>query len=405
MHGLFSPTRPYNCFSDIAPQAEKKAAAKARELAERQKKEADDANDVSADSYGELPMVGSPEYKPSNLPRVSLADVAELEDKEIVFRCWVENARVQSAKLAFLNLRQGLNTIQAVVAVGEKLSKQMVKFAGNISTESTLLVHGLVKKTQEAVKSATIKDHEIHITKLFIEAKAEVPLPMQIEDAERPLPSEGLGNEDEKAAVDEGRPLVGLNTRLNNRTLDLRAKINHCIFTIKSGVCELFQEFLRGKGFVMIQTPKLQGAASESGSNVFEVKYFDRSAVLAQSPQWYKQMLVASRFPRVMEIGPVFRAENSNTARHLTEFTGLDLEMEFQENYHEVMGLLEDLMLFIFKELNIQYKKETELVRSAYHVEDFKLPESGKVPRIPFVEGIKMLREAGEELGDYDDLT
>lgn len=386
-------------------KAEKKAAAKARELAERQKKEADDANDVSADSYGELPMVGSPEYKPSNLPRVSLADVAELEDKEIVFRCWVENARVQSAKLAFLNLRQGLNTIQAVVAASEKLSKQMVKFAGNISTESTLFVHGLVRKTQEAVKSATIKDYEIHITKLFVEAKAEVPLPMQIEDAERPLPSEGLGNEDEKAAGDEGRPLVGLNTRLNNRTLDLRAKINHCIFIIKSGVCELFQEFLRGKGFVMIQTPKLQGAASEGGSNVFEVKYFDRPAVLSQSPQWYKQMLVASRFPRVMEIGPVFRAENSNTARHLTEFTGLDLEMEFQENYHEVMNLLEDLMLFIFKELNVRYKKETELVRSAYHVEDFKLPESGKVPRIPFVEGIKMLREAGEKLGDYDDLT
>jgi aspartyl-tRNA synthetase len=126
---------------------------------------------------------------------------------------------------------------------------------------------------------------------------------------------------------------------------------------------------------------------------------------LAQSPQFYKQMLITSHFSKVMEIGPVFRAENSNTARHLTEFTGLDLEMEFQENYHEVMGVLEDLMLFIFKELNARYKKETDLVRSAYHVDEFKLPESGKVPRISFQEGIKMLREAGEELGDYDDLT
>jgi aspartyl/asparaginyl-tRNA synthetase len=81
---------------------------------------------------------------------------------------------------------------------------------------------------------------------------------------------------------------------------------------------------------------------------VFELKYFGRPAYLAQSPQFYKQMLIASRFQKVMEIGPVFRAENSNTARHLTEFTGLDLEMEFQENYHEVMGVLEDLMLFIF---------------------------------------------------------
>ncbi|KAH8623903.1 Aspartate--tRNA ligase,cytoplasmic [Alternaria alternata] len=116
-------------------------------------------------------------------------------------------------------------------------------------------------------------------------------------------------------------------------------------------------------------------------------------------------MLIASRFQKVMEIGPVFRAENSNTARHLTEFTGLDLEMEFQENYHEVMGVLEDLMLFIFNELNSRYRKETELVRGVYHVDEFKLPQSGNVPRIPFQEGIKMLREAGEELGDYDDLT
>ncbi|KAF2192502.1 aspartyl-tRNA synthetase-like protein [Zopfia rhizophila CBS 207.26] len=386
-------------------KAEKKAAAKARELAERQKKESADAADVSVDAYGELPLCGSREFKPTNTSRENLSDIAELEDKEITFRCWVENARVQSAKLAFLNLRQGLNTVQAVVAASEKLSKQMVKFSGNVSTESTLAVTGSVKRVKEPIKSATIKDFEIHITKLFVEVKAEVPLPMQVEDAERPLPSEGLGDEDEKQAEGDARPLVGLNTRLNNRTLDLRAKINHAIFVVKSGVCALFQEFLSQKGFTLIHTPKILGAASEGGANVFELKYFDRPAYLAQSPQFYKQMLIASRFQKVMEIGPVFRAENSNTARHLTEFTGLDLEMEFQENYHEVMGLLEDLMLFIFKELNARYKKETDLVRSAYHVEDFKLPESGKVPRIPFTEGIKMLREAGEELGDYDDLT
>lgn len=150
---------------------------------------------------------------------------------------------------------------------------------------------------------------------------------------------------------------------------------------------------------------QILGAASEGGANVFEVNYFGRKAYLAQSPQFYKQMLITSHFSRVMEIGPVFRAENSNTARHLTEFTGLDLEMEFQEHYHEVMSVLEDLMLFIFRELNSRYKKETDLVRNIYHVEEFKLPESGKVPRIPFTEGIKMLREAGEELNDYDDLT
>jgi aspartyl/asparaginyl-tRNA synthetase len=290
--------------------------------------------------------------------------------------------------------------VQAVVAASDKLSKQMVKYCGSVSTESTLVVTGLVKRVKEPIKSATIKDFEIHVQKLFIEVKAEVPLPLQVEDAERPVPADG----DEQVEGEE-RPLVGLNTRLNNRTIDLRAKINQSIFVIKSGVCALFQEFLSKKGFVLVHTPKILGAASEGGANVFELKYFDRPAYLAQSPQFYKQMLIASRFQKVMEIGPVFRAENSNTARHLTEFVGLDLEMEFQENYHEVMGVLEELMLFIFGELNARYKKETELVRGVYHIEDFKLPEAGKVPRIPFKEGIAMLREAGEELNDYDDLT
>lgn len=386
-------------------KAEKKAAAKARELAERQKKEAADAADVSADNYGELPLCGSKEFKPTGASRADLGDIASNEDKEITFRCWVENARVQSAKLAFLNLRQGLNTVQAVVAASEKLSKQMVKFCGSVSTESTLVITGLVKRVNEPIKSATIKDFEIHIQKLFIEVKAEVPLPLQVEDAERPLPNDATPEDEQKQEEGGERPLVSLNTRLNNRTLDLRAKINQSIFVIKSGVCALFQEFLSKKGFVLVQTPKILGAASEGGANVFELKYFDRSAYLAQSPQFYKQMLIASRFQRVMEIGPVFRAENSNTARHLTEFTGLDLEMEFQENYHEVMGVLEELMLFIFKELNARYKKETDLVRGVYHIEDFKLPEAGSVPRIPFSEGIAMLREAGEEVGDYDDLT
>ncbi|KAJ4346185.1 hypothetical protein N0V95_005601 [Ascochyta clinopodiicola] len=385
-------------------KAEKKAAAKARELADRTKKETADAEDVSKDSYGELPLTGSKEFKPTGIARVSLDDVADNVDKEITFRCWVENARVQSAKLAFLNLRQNLSTIQAVIAASDKLSKQMVKFCGTVSTESTIVVTGLVKKAPEPIKSASIQDFEIHIKKLFIEVKAEVPLPLQVDDAERPLPAETAAEEEQKEEGGE-RPLVSLNTRLNNRTLDLRAKINQSIFVVKSGVCAIFQEFLSKKGFTLVQTPKILGAASEGGANVFELKYFDRQAYLAQSPQFYKQMLIASRFQKVMEIGPVFRAENSNTARHLTEFTGLDLEMEFQEHYHEVMGVLEDLMLFIFKELNVRYKRETDLIRGVYHVDDFKLPESGNVPRIPFTEGIKMLRDAGEELGDYDDLT
>ncbi|KAJ9641447.1 hypothetical protein H2199_005417 [Coniosporium tulheliwenetii] len=390
-----------------------KAALKARKQAERNEAEAkkiaeEAATDVSRDAYGDLPMVGSEPHKPSGHKRIPLLEVFEHVNKDaVVFRCVVETARSQSAKLAFLNLRQGLESIQAVVAASDTLSKQMVKFAASVPPQSMVLVHGLVKKPFEPINSATIKDFEIHIQKLYTISRAEIPLPMQVEDAERALPGEGdVPGQDEEPKAEDGRPLVTLNTRLNNRVIDLRAKINHAIFKIKGGVVQLFQEYLSQQGFTLIHTPKLLGAATEGGSNVFEVKYFDKSGFLAQSPQLYKQMLVAARFERVMEIGPVFRAENSNTARHLTEFTGLDLEMAFEEDYHEVMDVLEGLMLFIFKGLRERYAKETELVRNTYNVEEFRLPEAGKVPRIPFVEGIKMLREAtGEELSEYEDLS
>lgn len=391
-------------------QAEKAAKRKAEEEAQ---KKAADANDISKEDYGELPMLGSQPYVPAaeKVKRVNLAEVAEeykdtsnmdeAGGPQIVFRGIVENARAQGAKLTFITFRQGLDTIQAVVAESESLSRQMVKFAGKIPSESVVLVHGLVKKPKDLVKSTTIQHLELHVKKLFIVAKADAQLPMQVTDAERPIPAEG---EDEKAEED-GRPIVTLNTRLNNRVIDLRGKHNTAIFTIKDGVINLFQEFLRARKFVGVNSPRLLGAPSEGGASVFEVKYFNTKAFLAQSPQLYKQMLIASRFERVMEVGPIFRAENSNTARHLTEFTGLDMEMAFEEDYHEVVGLLEELMLYIFNGLRTRYGRETDLVRSIYSVEEFKLPEAGKVPRLPFSEGIQMLRDDGVEIGEFDDLS
>ena len=382
----------------ILTQAEKAAKRKAAEEAQKQQSE---ANDVSSEDYGELPMMQP--YMAQEPKRTGLAQLAGQDDaagKEVVFRVRVENARVQSAKLAFLVFSQGLSTIQAVVAASETLSRQMVKFAGSIPSQSIVLVQAIVQKPAEPVKSTTIQNLEVNVKKLYIIAKADVQLPMQVEDAERPIPREG-----EEQKEDDGRPIVTLNTRLNNRVIDLRGKHNRAIFTIKDGVEFLFSEFLRSKGFVGIKTPRLLGAASEGGANVFEVSYFATKAFLAQSPQLYKQMLISAGFEKVMEVGPVFRAENSNTARHLTEFTGLDLEMEFEKNYHEVVSLLEELMLHIFHGLKSRYKKETDLVRSIYHVEDFALPAAGSVPRLTFAEGIQMLREDGVEIGDFDDLS
>ncbi|KJY02110.1 aspartyl-trna synthetase like protein [Zymoseptoria brevis] len=383
-------------------KAEKRARLAAEEAA--RKKEAD-ANDISKEDYGELPLVRTW----TGAKHEKLADLAEKHDGQaieegkgpaVIFRATVNNARNQSAKLSFLQFSQGSNTIQAVVAQSEKLSKQMVKFAGGIPTESEVVVHGTLQKPFEPVKSTTIQNLEVHITKLYILCKADAQLPLQVADAEGRIPAEG-----EENAVQDGKPIVSLNTRLNNRTIDLKANLNHAIFTIKYGVQKLFTEFLDERGFLGMNTPRMLGAATEGGSSVFEIKYFNDKAYLAQSPQLYKQMMIASRFERVMEIGPIFRAENSNTARHLTEFTGLDLEMAFEEDYHEVVTLLESLMLHIFNGLRTKYKKQTDLVRTVYQVEEFKLPPPGKVPRLHFKEGIAMLREAGEELNDFDDLS
>lgn len=201
-------------------------------------------------------------------------------------------------------------------------------------------------------------------------------MPFQIEDAQRPETEEesGIVEEEETTETEAGSSStpesekkkivrVTLPTRLNNRVIDLRTTTSQAIFRIQSGACALFREFLLSKDFVEIHTPKLLAAASEGGANVFKVTYFDRSAYLAQSPQLYKQMLVTSDFERVFEIAPVFRAENSFTHRHLTEFVGLDLEMTFEEHYHEVLELIEEMFMYIFKGFKERYSKEIETVR------------------------------------------
>ena len=137
-------------------------------------------------------------------------------------------------------------------------------------------------------------------------------------------------------STDRPFPIIGQDLRLNNRWIDLRVPSNQAILRIKSSVCALFRESLQKQGFVELQTPKIVAGESEGGAGVFRTDYFGSAACLAQSPQLYKQMAIAADMERVMEVGPVFRAENSNTRRHLCEFTGLDMEMAFNYHYSEV---------------------------------------------------------------------
>lgn len=160
-------------------------------------------------------------------------------------------------------------------------------------------------------------------------------------------------------------------TRMDYRWIDLRDDKKALSFKVQSEIVKYMRDYCYKLDFQEIHTPKLIGAASESGSNVFEVKYFDTKAYLAQSPQFYKQMAIASGIERVFEIAPVFRAENSNTNRHCTEFTSLDFEMAYIDSYNDVMKFEQDMLTDMLKNIKENYGEE---IKEKYGV-DVVVPE------------------------------
>jgi aspartyl-tRNA synthetase len=180
-------------------------------------------------------------------------------------------------------------------------------------------------------------------------------------------------------SVADAYPLLpdsGIDVRLDYRWLDLRAERERAVFEIQSTLASAAREFLLARDFCEIHTPKLIAAASESGAEVFEVKYFDRKAYLAQSPQFYKQMAMAGGLERIFEVGPVFRAEKSHTNRHATEFTGVDLELSFIDSYRDVMTLEAELLAFALS--RVAEKHGAQIARL--------FGEEVVVPRLPFPE-------------------
>ena len=159
----------------------------------------------------------------------------------------------------------------------------------------------------------------------------------------------------EASPLEEG---ANLDTRLDYRWIDLKTNKNQLMLKIQSTLVEGMREYLYKKEFTEIHTPKLIGTASESGSEVFKVDYFDRQAYLAQSPQFYKQMAIVSGLERVFEIAPCFRAENSNSYRHATEYTSFDVEFAYINSYEDVMDLEEELIISGLTKVKEKYEKE-----------------------------------------------
>ena len=304
-----------NAQKKAAKEKEKAEKAALREEKERKERELVSASDTSKDLYGNISSSFFESSKAADLS--SLYDAKEGQDVTVDVR--IHLTRIQSAKLAFLVLRNGPHTIQAVVGEGgpNNISRQMVKWSAGVNVESLVRLSGLAQKPAEPITSTSISDLEIQVKSIYLISEAAEKLPIQVKDCMRPPPTgEDIQEEDE---LDQGLPVVSLNARLHNRVLDARTAANSAIFEIQSGISNLFIEYMREHDFRWIHSSKMVEAATEGGSGVFEIKYFDRKAYLTQSPQFFKQMAIAGDFKRVCEIGPVFRAENSNTHRHLTE--------------------------------------------------------------------------------------
>lgn len=336
----------------------------------------------------------------------------KLEGVTVGATVWIR-ARVHkavfTAQVAFITLRRSLDTVQAVLE-----GKDLLKWARkNVTAESIVDVYATISTPEGGkVEKCSVGTVELAVSKIYIVSRAEEKLPMTIDDAARPLEdtagsSEAAATEENAGAADgtPTRPRVTRDTRLDARIVDLRVPAHGSLLRVQSGVCQLFREYLYKNSFTEIHSPKLIAGASEGGSDVFELNYFDRKACLAQSPQLYKQMAICGDFNRVFEIGPVFRAEKSDTHRHLCEFTGLDLEMEIFEHYNEILDVLDGLFVAIFDGLEERYGKELSVVRSKWQVPKFKYWSGKPNLRLKWPEAIEMLRGAGVEIGDLEDIN
>lgn len=255
---------------------------------------------------------------------------------------YVENLR-NKRTMAFLVIRDHTGRIQ--VTVEKEKYPEIAAVVDQLTVESVVTCIGPV------VENSYVKMGGIEM----------LPEQMEILSIAEPLPIS------KDAAID---------SRLDYRWVDLRSDRNTLIFKAQTEMVAAMRNYLLGDGFMEIHTPKLIGAASESGSDVFELKYFDRKAYLSQSPQFYKQMAMAAGFDRIFEVGPVFRAEKSFTNKHATEFTGFDLEMSYITSFRDVMALEAELLQAALKAVNEKYG---EKIKELFGMETI-------IPTLPFPE-------------------
>ncbi|MCT4697445.1 aspartate--tRNA(Asn) ligase [Candidatus Cardinium sp. TP] len=300
-------------------------------------------------------------------------------------------------QILFLILRDGIDTLQAVLVKNKadtQLAIEDYKLLRSIENESFIEIIGQVYCAEKAVLACSKQSIELAIIGYTVLSRSVLDLPITLK--------ESAFIEDEKFE-NQNFASIQYVKRLDNRVLDLRTDLAQAVFRINDGMLFYIQQYLRKRGFIEIKTPKLIGGASEGGADVFKVDYFGKPACLAQSPQLYKQMAIIGDFKRVFEVGPVFRAENSDTNRHLTEFIGVDLEMVIDRDYMEVVHLVYQLLVELFAALNKKYDREIAIIQSFFNVP--ALTFASELVVVPFPDALALLRAHGRERGALDDLS
>jgi len=286
-----------------------------------------------------------------------------MKGHKVIVGGWVEDLR-ELGKLTFLTLRDVTGVSQIVVAGQENL--QQIK---DLNRQSVVLITGTVQESK-----ARDFAYEIKAEKIEILSRAVHPLPID------PL----------------GRLESGIDNRLNARALDLRNQKTASIFKIRHEILLSMRKVLTDLGFLEVNTPKIIGSASEGGANLFSLKYFDKQAYLAQSPQLYKEQLTLG-LERIFEISSFYRAEKSHTVRHLTEFTSVDIESAFMD-YADVMDILEQLVVSVFEHVEKNCTEEQKNLGI-----DIKTPKT-PFDRVTYKQAIEELEKQGLPLAFGDDL-
>jgi aspartyl-tRNA synthetase (EC 6.1.1.12) len=265
--------------------------------------------------------------------------------------------------IAFLIVRDTTGKIQ-VKFEKDEMDDDLVETGTEVTRESVVRVTGAVEGEERAPTGVEIVPESVEVV-----APAEPELPLD--------PS--------------GKVEAELSTRLDNRTLDVRREEAQAVFAIRAEVLRAVRDYFRGVGCTEINTPKIVATGTEGGTELFPVTYFGREAFMNQSPQLFKQLMVGSGLERVFEVGPIFRAEEHNTPRHLNEATMIDFESAFID-HHEAMDVCEGTLLAAYEAVAENCRDELETLDM---VEAFGVPDEG-FPRLTYEEAIERINATGE---------